>query len=214
VGRSSCRSRSSAGRSGVAGTHYWHRSALAALHLRQGNLDAYQKICRQLVAEIHTTSDDDCLADLVRLACLSPVGVDDYAPIREISNTLMAKRENEFFQRNQTSVLCRLKLWKEAVEALRAYRTKYQGGLGLAQPMLFQAIAFHHVGEIDAARELLIEARVYAEAQSPDPKDPVDWFSFDAIYTEIEFAEASKLILGEPQELSLKHPDPDVEAPK
>lgn len=199
---------------GVAGTHYWDRSALAALHLHRGNIDAYRKICSELAAELLVTPDDVRLADMVRLVCLSPVGVDDFAPIMEISNTLMAKRDNELFQRNQISVLCRLKLWKEAVEAARAFRTKYQGGLGVAQPMLFQAIAFQNLGETDAARKALIEAKEYAEAQTPNPKDPVDWFSFDALYTEIAFAEASELILGERQELSLKYPAPDLEPPK
>ena len=199
---------------GVAGTHYWDRSALAALHLRRGNIDAYRKICRELGDELRALPDDDRLADMVRLVCLSPVGVDDFASIMEISNTLMAKRDNEFFQRNQISVLCRLKLWKEAVEAASAFRGKYRGGLRLAQPMLFQAIAFQNLGETDAARQLFFEAKEYAEAQSPDPKAPVDWFSLDAIYTEIAFAEASELILAERQELSLKYPAPELEFPQ
>lgn len=199
---------------GVAGAHYLHRSTLAALHLRRGNIDAFRKICGELIAESTAAPDDDRLADIIRLACLSPVAVEDYAPIMEISNTLLSKRGDVFFHRNRISVLCRLKRWDEAVEAARAFRTKYEGGLEMAQPMLFESIALQNLGETDAARELLINAKQYAEAQTPNPRNPVGWFSLDAIYTEILFAEASELILGERQDLSLKYPAADLEAPK
>ncbi len=199
---------------GVSETYHWDRANLAALHLRQGNIEAYQQLCRVLVAEMKNMPDDGHRMHIVRLVCLSPIGVDDYDPILEITREQLGQPDNWFAMRNHPGVLCRAGLWRESMDAAIAYRTKYPTGLGTALPMLYEAIALQKLGESDAARKLLTETKIYAESQAPNHGGPMESFANDALLTEILFAEASQLILGQSQELALQHPDRDVEAAK
>ncbi|HTN75549.1 MAG TPA: hypothetical protein VL096_09890, partial [Pirellulaceae bacterium] len=94
--------------------------------------------------------------------------------------------------------------WSEAERVAREYLQQHTNdNLNEAEAMLWHAMALWQTGERELARTTLMAAGDSAKKQRPVPGAPAWYFAADKLYTTLLYREASQLILGSSQEVTI-----------
>ncbi len=145
----------------VVDAFQWDRANLAALYLRQGNNEAYQRLCSELLAEMEMMPSDGHRLHALRAIALHSNSINHKDSIFEPSQSLLASPEHAVVaERIHIGVLCRTQRWKETIEAATVFRKKNTGGIATLDAMLFEAIAQHRFQRPSHRKQLVAGGKI------------------------------------------------------
>jgi tetratricopeptide (TPR) repeat protein len=141
---------------------------LAAAHLSGGDIEAYRKVCADLIERFGTT-DKPAVANRVAHTCLAvPNAVD---PQKLLPLAKLALNVTNINKRLLAAVLCRAGKYEEAIPLFQQNLTSYDR----AWDRLFLAMAYHHRGlKTEASEQFKTACRLAEETEKNDTW--LSWF--------------------------------------
>jgi WD40 repeat protein/serine/threonine protein kinase/tetratricopeptide (TPR) repeat protein len=179
----------------------WRNRAMACLAVK--DRDGYRQTCVGMLIVFAKLDNSYSTYWAAWTAALAPDALTDFGPLLKLQERWAAKYPAAWsYQFAYSALLCRAGQYEKAIERLTAL-SKYDPQGGNGYQWLFLALAHHHLGHAEEARQSLnkavgwIESATKGQIPSTFVRTPLVWP--DNLALELLRAEAEELILGKPK---------------
>jgi tetratricopeptide (TPR) repeat protein len=178
--------------------HYnWYRGGF--LCLRLGDRDGYHRRCREMLRRFGDTQDPMIAERTAKLCLVLPPAGGDLDPALRLAEQAADRTERHGLYPHFLAVKgfadCRAGRYRQSLDALRDSEQRLHHPLFKAQTILYRAMALHHLGRGEEAREVLGRARQLLDDE-PEAQGDAGGPWFDRIMCQVLRREAEGLIEG------------------